>query len=101
MTTTILFVPNPLGVAQIDETIEMSRAMTEIATAVETVARVIAPHRTGAYAASIHVEQAMEDGKAIANVVADVPYAVFVEFGTADTPTFAPLRRAAESVGVL
>jgi hypothetical protein len=53
-------------------------------------AKVIAPVRTGAYRDSIHVEQ---DGIE-SNVVADVPYAGFVEFGTEDTPIFAPLRRA-------
>jgi hypothetical protein len=97
----VVFVPNPFGVAEISRTQDMSRAMTEVATAVEAVAKVIAPILTGAYVESIHVEQTTEDGKAAANVVADVPYAVFVEFGTGDTPAFAPLRRASESVGVL
>lgn len=72
-------------------------AMPEVAAAarvkaqrVAEEARAIAPVRTGGYRNSIHVEQ---DGPA-ASVVADVPYAAFVELGTEDTPIFAPLRRA-------
>jgi topoisomerase IA-like protein len=53
-------------------------------------ARAIAPVATGRYQDSIRA--LIEDGKAI--VLADVPYAVYVEYGTVDTPTFAPLRRA-------
>ena len=59
--------------------------------AIAEVARdVHAPVDTGEYRDSIHVA----DGK----VVADAPHAVVVEFGTNDTPAFAPLRKAAETV---
>lgn len=56
----------------------------------------IAPVLTGAYAASIHAE-ATGEGAAI---VADVPYAVYVEVGTSDTPAFHPLARGAEAAGL-
>jgi hypothetical protein len=59
-------------------------------------AQAVAPVETGAYRDSIHVEADLEGETAVA---ADVDYAVFIEFGTSDTPTFAPLRRGATGAG--
>lgn len=48
---------------------------------VAAAARSTAPVQTGAYQASIRVESATTD-RAVGRVVADVPYALVVEFGT-------------------
>lgn len=95
----VTFVPNPLGIASITKQPAMGQAMAEVAEDKVPVAKALAPVRTGAYADSIHVEQTIEGGDMAAMLVADVDYAVFVEFGTSDTPTFAPLRRALEMGG--
>ena len=59
--------------------------------------RSLAPRLTGALASSGHVEE-IEGGSGF-EVVYDVSYAVYVEFGTSDTPTFAFLRRGVEAAG--
>lgn len=59
-------------------------------------ARAVAPVASGAYRDSIHVEPTDEGFQ----VVADVGYAGIIEFGSSDTPTFAPLRRGAEAAGL-
>lgn len=63
------------------------------------VANGIVPVDTGATQASGHVEMDERDGKLIAHVTYSTPYAVYLEFGTHDTPTFAMLRRGAEGAG--
>lgn len=59
-------------------------------------AKSIAPVDTGRFQDSIHAEI---DGTEAA-VGSDVEYAVYLEFGTSDTPTFATLRRASESTHI-
>jgi hypothetical protein len=59
-------------------------------------AQAIAPvGETGDLRDSGHVNE-IEGGH---EVVFDVPYAVYVEFGTSDTPTFAFLRKGVEAAG--
>lgn len=60
-------------------------------------AREIAPVRTGAYRESIHVEQDPQGAQVVAGGPG-VDYAAYIEVGTSDTPTFAPIRRAAEEL---
>lgn len=86
----VILVPGLKHILERDEAVMVRVRRTAEQIAEE--ARAIAPVATGAYRDSIHVEQE----ETAAGVVADVPYAVFVEFGTSDTPAFAPLRRAAE-----
>lgn len=94
---TFRFIPNPAGIARIDETAEMSEAMKVYGEATVQVAQAIAPRLTGAYADSIQAVSETVNGQSVCQVVADIEYAVFVEFGTSDTPAFAPLRRASEA----
>ncbi len=61
-------------------------------------ARESAPVATGAYRDSIEAVVVEEDDGWKGKVIADVPYAVYLEFGTEDTPTFATLRRAGETI---
>jgi hypothetical protein len=61
---------------------------------IATAARSFAPVRTGRYRASITTRR---EGEQV-NAIAAVPYGAFLEWGTVDTPTFAPLRRGLETV---
>ena len=61
-------------------------------------ARERAPVATGAYRDSIEADVVEEDDGWKGRVVADVPYAVYLEFGSSDTPAFATLRRAGEAI---
>ena len=70
-------------------------AATAGAQVVAADARKRAPVSTGALAASIRVENA-EEG---AQVVATVPYARFVEYGTRFMPAQSFMRESAEAVG--
>jgi hypothetical protein len=66
------------------------------AQAIAEAARGLAPVRTGRYKASISA--ALERGSegAVGRVSATAPYAIYIEFGTNDTPTFRPITAAAE-----
>lgn len=80
---------------------DLRQAVTEQAHLIAVRARVFAPVRTGRYKASIKVTRARGwDGRLAANVVADVPYARFVEEGRRDIHGRGHhvLRRAAESL---
>ena len=58
--------------------------------------RSIAPVKTGAYRRSIHVERR---GKRGYRVVADDYKAAFLEYGTVDTPEFAPAAKTVKHYG--
>lgn len=60
-------------------------------------AKDVAPELTGDYKRSIHAEP-FQGGGVI--VVADDWKANFIEFGTVDTPAFAPLRRGVQNAGM-
>lgn len=61
-------------------------------------AREIAPVATGEYRDSIEatVEETADGWQG--QVIAGAAHSVYVEFGTEDTPTFATLRRAGETI---
>jgi hypothetical protein len=56
----------------------------------------LAPVDTGEYRSSIRVV----DTPTGARVVAEDDKATYIEFGTEDTPAFAPLRRGTEAAGL-
>lgn len=60
----------------------------------------IAPVFTGHYLSGGRVEISVEGGRVIGRVIVDDPTgaAGLIEFGTEDTPAFAPLRRALQAV---
>jgi hypothetical protein len=61
---------------------------------VEARAKSLSPVDTVAFRDSITSDTVVENAIVRARVSSDVPYAVYLEFGTSDTPTFATLRRA-------
>ena len=86
------FKPNPAGFAELERAVATGDAAIAEAWAAE--ARANAPVDTGAYRDGIRV---VRDGDAVA-VVATAPHSLIVEFGTADTPAFAPILRAGDSI---
>lgn len=79
---------NAAGIAAINRTPEMGKAMGELAERVANRAREIAPVDTGAYKASIKSEVIERDGKKVGRASVDPVspegehYASYVEFGT-------------------
>ena len=98
------FVPNPVGLVAIARSIEMQTAMGVAANEIATGARAIAPYDPLTpinYRDEIDVAIGInEDGLAAGRVNAWVEWAGYVEFGTVDTPIFAPLRRASEAASL-
>lgn len=89
------FLPNPAFADELARELEASGAMRAPAEQVAENARSNAPVDTGAYRDSIHVESD-ESGT---RVVAGTDHAVYVEWGTEDTPAFHVMTRAAEESG--
>lgn len=75
-------------------------ALRSVADDAANAARMFAPVRTGAYRASIasSVERSGDGYEARAG--ASVPYALFIEYGTNDTPAFSPLRKGIAAAGI-
>ncbi len=99
----IKFIPNPQAAKQLGRQPEMAAAMKIRGEATARNARQIAPVGEGVgghYRDSIEVEIELVDGVFVSRVVAKKFTARFIEFGTIDTPTFAPLRRGLEMTGL-
>jgi hypothetical protein len=94
------FIPNLAGIAELGRSKGVLNAMVENAERAAAEARSIAPVDSGDFQDSIHVEVSSEGNQPEAQVVAGVDYAVYVELGTSDTPTFATLRRGSEAAGL-
>lgn len=94
----VTFIPNPLLQAEWEHSPLALALVKMIGEKVASEAERIAPKDTGALASSIHVDLEFSDGHPGAVIVADVPYAAFVELGTYDTPAQPFLRPAIEEV---
>ena len=90
------FVPNPALERRLRESAEMRAAMRRSAEAAVEEAQRLAPVDTGEYRNSIKV---VDTGSGV-RIVADDDKASYIEFGTEDTPAFAPLRRGTEAAGL-
>ena len=101
---------NPEFAAKWAEGDDAKRLLMELGEKVAAKARELAPVKTGAYHDSIVVDSpgARVAGVPVGATGARTSYRVvatdhksgWIEFGTKDTPTFAPLRRAAEASGL-
>lgn len=94
------FIPNPLFTREIAAEPPMGLFLKAQAEEVKAGAESVSPVDTGLYKASFDtsVEETSEGFKGI--VSNSAPYALFVEFGTEDTPVFAPLRTGLEKAGL-
>lgn len=97
-------VPNPVGIALLARTPFMSNAMMERGNAVAETAASIGPVGDGAveghYVDQIKAVPLVALGVAGSRVNAYKFTSGFIEFGTSDTPAFAPLRTACDAVGL-
>jgi hypothetical protein len=92
------FVLNPAAEKQIASSAEMAGAIGHYTEQGADGARDVAPVLTGAYRDSIETEMGTEGGMVVGVFRATVDYAGWIEFGTADTPAFAPLRRGIDRI---
>lgn len=83
------YVPNYFGIRSMARSIGVNRALGFKAGAIAGSAKLAAPVRTGQYRDGIFAVGS--------RVWATAPYSKFVEFGTSDTPVYAPLRRGADA----
>ena len=95
------FKANPHAIPELGKTREMVAMLEDVATEATAKVRSIAPvDRTSPhYRDMIHPDAAVENGQALGRVNAHKDTSGLIEFGTEDTPTFAPLRRGFEMLG--
>jgi hypothetical protein len=91
---------NPAATAQLASTVAMVATLRAAAEESAESSKAIAPVDTGEYRDSIWAEAGIVRGFAVGRVIAGKFTAGWLEFGTSDTPTFAPLRRGAEGAGL-
>lgn len=96
----VRFKYNPAATAQLARTAAMVETLREKAEDSAEQSRAIAPVDTGEYRDSITATAGISKGFAIGRVNAGKFTAGWLEFGTSDTPVFAPLRRGAEAAGL-
>lgn len=58
------------------------------------------PYSRGTYVASIHGEVDLGTEGFVGRIASDVDYAWWIEVGTSDTPTFAPLQHGLDTIGL-
>lgn len=101
-----VFVENPLGMIALALSPEMAASLKEHADkAVEAAKQEWAasgphPYETGAYLASLKAAIQLSGRRLEGVAYTDSDHGAYIEFGTEDTPTFAPLRRGAERAGL-
>jgi hypothetical protein len=82
----------------------MADRLARLAERAAEAARGHAPERTGHYVDSIQASSGVidtDDGPtAVGRVLSDDFKAAWIEFGTVDTPVFAPLRKGTEQIGL-
>jgi len=100
LTSGVRFVPSVTGMNALASSEGLEDALKEVAEEIASNARDLAPELSGDYKAGISVVAGEEDGESLARVNANDWKSGLIEFGTEDTPAFAPLRRAVESVGL-
>lgn len=99
----VRFKIRPQAQRELERTPQMALFLKEKVEPIARRVREIAPRGSSApgehYADMIKTDVGIEKGRLIGRVNALKFTAHFLEFGTSKTPTFAPLRRAAESLG--
>lgn len=97
------FIPSPRGIAELARDAGMASGLGEIAEQAAARTREIAPVGDyaggGDYRDSIDSDFGVDAEGAFGRVNAFDYKANWIEFGTEDTPVFAPLRRAVEELG--
>lgn len=96
------FKPNRQAIPQLGRTPAMVEMLGDVASQVTERVRAVAPvDRTPPhYRDMVKPASGIENGQAIGRVNAHKDTSGLIEFGTEDTPTFAPLRRGVEMTGL-
>jgi hypothetical protein len=100
------FVPNPHAADDIAMSEGWARHLFEVTAAVAAAAKVAFemqgphPYAIGDYVAQIEASVQVEGGRLVGRVDANDEVSWWIEVGTSDTPTFAPLRLGADMVGL-
>lgn len=93
----MVFIPNPNFLKELGEQDEYRAALQEQAEGAKSEIEAIAPRgETGDYSRSIIV---VDDGHSVTVGSAD-PFAHLVEWGSANNPPYAPLRRGTRAAGL-
>lgn len=90
------FVPNPRFESQARQSREMREAIRRATEPALREAQRLAPVDSGEYRDSLQI---VEDADGV-RLMSDDDKASFIEFGTEDTPAFAPLRKGTEAAGL-
>jgi hypothetical protein len=93
------FVPNPLFEQELLRSTLLQDDLQKVAEDIAEKAVAAAPEDDGDYKAGIEAVSGMGEDGVQARVNANDWKSGLIEFGTEDTPTFAPLRRGAEAAG--
>lgn len=94
------WVPNPMLEEELKRSAMFVPGLTRVAEAAKNAIVASAPVDSGDFRAGIHVEHgANERGEQVARIVSDDWKSVFIEFGTAEHPFSAPIRRGIEQAG--
>jgi HK97 gp10 family phage protein len=94
----VTFIPNPFLEQQWTASHEAESMLSGVGARIAESARFMAPRLTGALAVSIRVDMTTDGEDRAVEILADVPYAGYVEFGTSDTPAQPFLRPALDEV---
>lgn len=87
--------PNEAGLAELARAPFIAKELRRRAESVKAAAIALPPgDESGEYSASFVVTSGVEDGKAFGRVTNTSDHAVYIEFGTEDTPTFRTLGKA-------
>lgn len=96
----VRYVPNRSGLDALKRTTDMLKFLEDRAQEAANAAKSYSPIRTANYLESIGATSKVDGGEARGYVYAKDFKALWIEFGTEDTPTFAPLRKGAEAAGL-
>lgn len=95
------FIPNPMLGAELSRSRMLQPALLNIAENIRDEAKQLSPEDKGDYINSIEAKSGVDGRGVYAAVEATDWKAALIEFGTADTPAFAPIRKAADKYGAL
>jgi HK97 gp10 family phage protein len=92
-----VYTRNPFLRPQVQASAELHAAVNTLTNRISTRAKALAPFRTGDLKDSIGPSMI---GPAVGQVLADIRYAAYVEYGTGDTPSQPYMRPAADEFGL-
>jgi Bacteriophage HK97-gp10, putative tail-component len=96
----VRFVPDPQGLAALASTPDMATFVTHVTDSLRDTARSITPRKTGHLADSYTTDVEHTPRGVVGTLGNTARYATPIEFGGVNNPPFAPMRKAARSLGL-